>query len=188
MVREVMTRDYLGVNEGDSLLEVARLLRDQQASSALVERGEEPVGIVTEWDVLAAVADRRDPEETTVGTVMSSPLVSVAPEMRLSEAASTMASERIRNLVVRETGEPEGVLTQRDVLAAVGSIPVAANGSGGRGPGEGAAEASADATAERSIDDRSGFSRQGICETCGRLAQQLREQNGQLVCTDCRSV
>lgn len=185
-IREVMTREYVGVTEGDDVLGAVQLMRDEQAACVLVLRGATPVGIVTEWDVLGLVADELDPAETPVSDVMSSPLVSVEPDRGLADATSVMAREGIRHLLVSEDGETLGVLTERDVIAAVGARPVATNGGEETVGAETAARDDwerADAEAELG-----GFDQQGICEVCGSLAETLWERNGQLVCADCQGV
>lgn len=189
-IREVMTREFVGVSEGDSVLSVVQLMREERAGSVLVMRGTETVGILTEWDVLGLVADEGDPATTEAAEVMSSPIISVGPDTGLSECASTMAQEGIRNMVVREAGETLGLLTQRDVIAATGSLHGAANGEpvgevAGRG-GNLAAATTADDRGTEVVGE--AFSQQGICEACGALATALWEDNGQLLCSDCRGV
>jgi len=190
-IRDVMSREYVGVSESDSVLGVARLMRDEQSACVIVLRGSEPVGIVTEWDVLDLVADGDDPETTDIGEIMSSPVVTVDPDRGLIEAAETMTRETIRNLLVIENDDILGVLTQRDVIAATGSLartstveatatgePRTTRSNPGAGTGPGTEQ----------TGERVGFERQGICEVCGALSHSLVEENGQLVCADCRGV
>ncbi|WP_394742483.1 CBS domain-containing protein [Natronococcus roseus] len=194
-VREVLTTEYVGVSESDPVLGTVRLMREERAGCALVVRGSEPVGIVTEWDVLGLVAEEDDPAETTVGEVMTSPVISINAGWSLADAATTMSRQNIRNLVVENDDEVVGVLTQRDVITAAGSF-------------QGAASSSPDTSLEserpleQSRSSRPGdeletellpnggdeFSTQGVCEACGSLADSLWDANGRLVCSDCRSV
>ena len=77
------------------------------------------VGILTERDVLLAVAAANDPENVSVEQIMTADVVTVGPDWDLVEAAKVMASRRIRHLVVYEGGQLLGVLSVRDVLPAV---------------------------------------------------------------------
>jgi CBS domain-containing protein len=185
-IREVMTREYVGVSESDSVLGVVRLLRDSRAASALVMRGSDVVGIVTEWDVLGLIAEEGDAADAEVADVMSSPIVSANAESTLVDAAATMAAENIRNLVVTEAGETVGVLTQRDVIAATGSLRQrdAAMDEELYAPSAAQEEGEGDVA----MANGGTFRRQGICEACGALAESLREQNGELVCPNCQGV
>lgn len=213
-IRDVMTREYVGVSESDSVLGAAKVMYEEGESVAVVLRGTEPVGVLTEWDVLEVVADEADPETTEVGTVMTGPVIAVGMDERLSDAAGLMAAENIRHLVVvdgprtgavngtatpsppAEDEELAGLLTERDVIAAAGSIRGVTEGGTGPGTGRGgapeepAAETAAvggagNPTAE---GDSGRYTTQGICESCGALADALQERNGQLVCADCRGV
>jgi CBS domain-containing protein len=213
-VREIMTRDYAAVNEGDSVLGAVQVMREDRAGFVLVMRGEDPVGIVTEWDVLCLVADEDDPADTPVGDVMSSPLVSLDAERGLSDATSVMARENIRHVLAKnDDDEVVGVLTQRDVISATGSRPIATNGgmtsaspdptAAGTDRAAGGTEPAAAGTDERVTDERvgegraaasdanatfGGFERQGICEECGAFAETLWERQGKLLCEDCSGI
>jgi CBS domain-containing protein len=196
-VRDVLTTEYVGVNESDPVLGAVRLMREERSGCVLVVRGSEPVGIMTEWDVLGLVDDEGDPGETTVGDAMTSPVISVDASWSLADAATTMARQNIRNLVVEDDNGVLGILTQRDVIAAAGSFQ-------GTTPGSSGADPSADypqETGERphspageDVDARllpnggDEFSSLGVCEACGSLAESLWDANGQLVCSDCRAV
>jgi CBS domain-containing protein len=185
-IREVMTRDYVGVSESDTIDDTVALMRESRSSSAVVLRGEDAVGIVTEWD-LVGLLEAEDPStDAAVSTVMSSPVVSARADATLAEAAATMTAEGIRNLLVTESREFVGVLTQRDVIAAISSrratsdrearTPTAATGGAGEG----------DRVAIANGGD--AFRRQGICEGCGALADALWEENGQFRCENCHGV
>ncbi len=196
-VQSVITREYVGVSESDSVLEVVKLMRTEQSSAAVALRGEDPVGIVTEWDVMGVVADEADPAETAVSDVMSSPVQTVSADTSLVDAANAMSSEGIRNLVVENgpTGELLGVLSDRDVIAAVGSL-LPAGGPADVGSPAGTARAPTGGNVDAVEATETGtpgvetdvYSTQGVCEACGTLTDALREVNGQLVCADCREM
>ncbi len=174
-VREVLTNDYVGVSESDTVADAAELMRAEQTSCVLVVRGSEPVGIMTEWDVLGVVTDGREPTDLTVGAVMSTPVMTIDADRSLADAITKMNREKVRTQVVEDQGELLGVLTQRDVIAAAGSLL-----SGPTPPQSTGTEAV--------TNGGESFGSQGICERCGSLADTLWNSNGQLVCPDCRAV
>jgi len=53
-VREVMDREFLGASESDGLREAAELMLVEDADSVVVLRGSDPVGVVTERDLMTA--------------------------------------------------------------------------------------------------------------------------------------
>jgi len=119
-VEKFMVRDYLVVEEEAYVREVAAEMRSRGQTSAIVARRGEPVGIVTERDILyRLVAEGRDPKATRVSEIMSTPIIAVSPEARLSEAIALMASRQVRRLVVVKDRRVLGVLT---VMALVGSL------------------------------------------------------------------
>ncbi|MFP8955007.1 cyclic nucleotide-binding/CBS domain-containing protein [Natrialbaceae archaeon A-arb3/5] len=195
-VTDILTTEYVGVSESDTVLGVAQLMRDERTSCALVVRGSEPVGIVTEWDVLGLVAEEADPAETTVDEAMTAPVISVAPDRSLTDAATMMARENIRNIVVETESEVLGIVTQRDVIAAAGSFQAATapprsdnpSPDHARQAGEPIAQAAGDPADQTLANGGDEYTTQGVCEACGSLADSLWDANGQLVCADCRTV
>lgn len=185
-VRDALTKEYVGVNESDTLLSVVRLMRRERLGCALVLRGAEPVGIVTEWDVLGLVAEEGDPAETTVDEVMSTPVQTIGADRSLTGAADVMTREKFRNLVVEDDDGLLGVLTQRDVIAVAGSFqPTTMAPSGQAVSTRSTPEPGADEGMAPNGDE---YTTQSICEACGSLAESLFESNGQLLCADCRTV
>ncbi|ELY69698.1 CBS domain-containing protein [Natrinema versiforme] len=195
-VRDVLTTDYVGVSESDAIRDVVQLMREERTSCALVVRGAEPVGIVTEWDVLGLVADANDPGETTVGDAMTTPVITVSPDRSLTDVATTMARQNIRNVVVEAGDGIVGLVTQRDVIAAAGSFQATMTPARSseppvdREPGVAAATARVSEEGDAQLRPNGGdeYTTQGVCEACGSLADSLWDANGQLVCADCRTV
>jgi CBS domain-containing protein len=166
-VREVMTREFLGVSEGDDLLETVELLLAEEADCAVVLRGRDPVGALNERDALSVLVGGTDPDTATVGDVMSDGVVRIASDASLAAAAGAMAREDADWLLAVED-EPVGVVSAYDVVAASTIAP----------DSSGIQTATADSTP---------YDTQGICETCGALASDLVNVNGQSVCANCRS-
>ncbi|WP_408959092.1 cyclic nucleotide-binding/CBS domain-containing protein [Natrinema sp. 74] len=196
-VRDVLTNEYVGVSESDSILETVRLMREERTSCALVVRGTDPVGIVTEWDVLGLVADEDDPAGTTVEEAMTAPVIAVGPDRSLTDVATTMARQNIRNVVVEDEDGLVGLVTQRDVIAAAGSFRATMTPVRSSEPPLDRDREVADATTARATEADDArlvpnggdeYTTQGVCEACGSLADALWDANGQLVCADCRTV
>jgi mannose-6-phosphate isomerase-like protein (cupin superfamily) len=86
--------------------------------AAVVEEQNGMVGIVSERDILRAVAGGRDLDVTRVDEVMTRDVVTVGPDWEVYEATAEMADHHIRHLVVRNGGDVLGILSVRDVLLA----------------------------------------------------------------------
>lgn len=182
-VREVMNREYVGASESDDLLNTTELLVREDEPTALVLRGNDPVGVVNRADILAYLVSGGEPETATVGDVMTESIPAVSPETRLQAARDTMLSRSAAWLVVMEDGEPLGTVTEHDILATARLESEATT--------ETEAEAAPVAAMSQGTEpDRpaESVSEQGICAGCGTLTQSLASDNGQVLCADCRDV
>jgi CBS domain-containing protein len=182
-VREVMDREYLGVSESDDLVETVELLLREGTESAVILRGSEPVGVLTERDVLALLVEGPDPREAAVSDAMTESIPTVSPDASLDAAADRMSARESRRLVVTNGGEPLGVITEHDLLTTRTHEPA-------EGMNEAPVRTSAGSAMAMEAETEAGdtFEDQGICEVCGTLTRDLAAFNGQLLCSDCRDV
>lgn len=179
-VRDVMTRDFVGVSESDAVDEVARLMVDEGTSAVAVIRGSEPVGVVMNHTMLAAFLGAGEPSDTTVDAIMQRPPRSVQPNLSLAEAAAILAEANTDRVLVTDGDGIVGVLSETDLITAVTSILTTE-------PGEPPLDDDYDAGVM--TDAGAGtMSSQSVCEVCGTLKTNLENINGQLVCDDCRAV
>jgi CBS domain-containing protein len=182
-VRETMNREYLGVSESDDLVETVELLLREGAETAVVVRGSEPVGVLTERDVLALLVEGPDPQSATVADAMTGSIPTIGPDASLAAAADRMSTREARRLVVTDGGEPLGVITEHDLLTSRTREPTGTVGETHVDASAGTAMAiDAETEATDTFDD------QGICEKCGTLTRNLAAFNGQLLCGDCRDM
>lgn len=185
-VREVMDREYVGANESDSLVETVELLLREDAETAIVLRGSNPVGVLTERDVLASLVDGPDPQTATVGDAMTESIPTVSPETSLDAAADEMSARSARRLVVTNGGEPLGLITEHDLLTTRTHNP--AEDAEGQNVATIEAGAGTALAADNETEAEDNFEDQGICEVCGTFTRDLAAFNGQLLCADCRDM
>jgi len=114
-VSEIMTEAAVLDQADDTLVEAARKMWKQQTGSLLVVDGEDLVGIITERDILKAVAQGTSLDQATISDVMSKDPTTVGPGTSLREAAKIMAERWIRHLPVVDGGKLVGILSQRDL-------------------------------------------------------------------------
>jgi CBS domain-containing protein len=99
---------------------------------AIVDAGDG--GVLTERDVLRAIAAGTDLDTATVGESMTPRPIAVEPVLPLGDACDLMISRGVRHLLVSEGGSLVGVLNMRDVVgvlsgaAALGAVPPAREG------------------------------------------------------------
>lgn len=117
-VGDLATADPLLVGPEECLRAAARAMTKHDVGAAVVEEQHGMVGIVSERDILRAVARGWDLDITRVDEVMTRDVVTVGPDWEVYEATAEMADHRIRHLVVRNGTHVLGVLSVRDVLLA----------------------------------------------------------------------
>ncbi|HEX9311395.1 MAG TPA: CBS domain-containing protein [Actinomycetota bacterium] len=118
-VSEIMTKAAVIDQPDDTLVEAARKMWHQQTGSLLVLDGEDLVGIITERDILKAVAAGTSLDQTRISEAMTKDPVTVGPGTSLREAAKVMADRWIRHLPVLDGGRLVGVLSQRDLAGVL---------------------------------------------------------------------
>ncbi len=123
--KDVM-RPIVTVDAGISLSEAARTMIDSQLSSLIVEGAGEP-GIVTERDILWALASRaEDHTVLTVGDIMKRPVQTVHQDDFIYRAIGRMDRKKFRHLgVADDSGALVGVLSARRLLAQRASAAIA---------------------------------------------------------------
>jgi CBS domain-containing protein len=188
-VREVMDREYLGVNESDDLVDTVELLLREDADTAVVLRGSEPVGVLTPEDVMALVVEGPAPETATVEDAYTAHVPTVKPDLGLREAADVMSAQDVHRLVV--TGDPsaapDGIITAHDVFA-IRAPEVEAAPDARADPEQTAANPGSALANDVEAEGTGDFEDQGICGACGTLTRDLASFNGQMLCADCRDM
>lgn len=122
LVADVMTPASVTDTPEETLRASAIRMWEQQTGSLLVMDGERLAGIVTERDVLKAVARGRDVDKALTGDLMSRDVLTVSPDTPLHVAARVMASRWIRHLPVVESGRVVGVVSLRDLVAVLAAL------------------------------------------------------------------
>ena len=115
-VRDAMTENPRSIGASASVVEAARLMREEHIGSLPITDNEELVGMVTDRDITTrVVAEAADPKMTSVGDVCSRGLISVEPDEDLGEALQLMARHQVRRLPVVENGRLVGIVAQADI-------------------------------------------------------------------------
>lgn len=104
-----------------TLTEIAEVLHD--GGIGVVAVGDEPLpgGVVSERDLVRALAERRDPTTTTAADIAHSPVRFVDPEATIDEVATEMMTSWVRHAFVADGGELLGVVSVRDLLGVMAS-------------------------------------------------------------------
>jgi len=119
LIRRWMTRNPAVIAPTDTLA-VARRKMDKGSFRRLpvVENGR-LVGIITDRDLRQYVGQL---EHTRIDAVMAKPVITVAPDMLLDQAANLLVEHKVGGLPVMEGGKLVGIITAIDMLRAFGTV------------------------------------------------------------------
>lgn len=113
----LMKRDLAKVAHSATVLEAAKIMREQKIGSVFIEHNDRIVGIVTEADIVRrAVGVGHMPGFISVSRIMSSPVIGIDGMRPITDAADLMERSQTRHLAVMQSGDIVGVLSVRDLL------------------------------------------------------------------------
>ena len=118
VARNHMSRDLLTVAPGEALGEVAQRMVDRDVGAVLVMEGEALAGILTERDVLRAVAAGIQ-DETIVSDWMTRDPDTMSPDDTTQHAAVLMIHGGFRHMPLVEGDKVVGMLSIRDLMRVV---------------------------------------------------------------------
>jgi CBS domain-containing protein len=121
-IKEIMSTKLETIDVTKNAQEAAKKMNDKRISSLLVveanSKSEEPIGIVTERDLVIRVcAAGTNSKDVGIREIMSSPIVTVEPDATVETAAELMLSNKVRHLLVidEETRKPVGIIAPSDL-------------------------------------------------------------------------
>lgn len=122
LLRDVAIRHLLTVDPQSTLRRAAKVMSERSVGCAVVIEKERVAGIVTERDILHALAADEDVDQATVDSVMTRDVVSGAPGWDLLEAVRVMNEGGFRHLLVMEMDDPIGIVSLRDLMESVAEM------------------------------------------------------------------
>lgn len=120
-VRDWMSSPVVVVDHDSSVTYAMTLMRRRHIHSVVVINADRSYGIITTTDIRdKIVGEGRNPAETTVGSIMSGPLILAKPEWTLVECSQVMQKHHIHHLPVQDaSGALVGLISVTDIFMAV---------------------------------------------------------------------
>jgi CBS domain-containing protein len=118
LLRLAEAQETLEVSPDVSVMEAVRRMATAKVGAIAVTTAGRIRGVFTERDLMKRVVfAQRDPGDTLIGQVMSSPVETVSDSTSVAEAAAIMHSRHIRHLaIVASDGQFLGLVAQRYLL------------------------------------------------------------------------
>jgi len=116
--KDILEPEFLSMRPQTSLLEAAKLMTDRHHGFVIVTSPEgRPIGIVTEWDILAkVVAVARSPGQVPLEELMTRSLVYVDANEGIDRVAEIMAEKGVRRVLVEKDGKVLGVIRAQTIV------------------------------------------------------------------------
>jgi len=115
-IRDAMTEDPRSIGASESVVDAARLMREEHIGSLPITDDEQLLGMITDRDItMRVVSEAADPKTTSVGDVCSRDVISVEADKDHEEACALMARHQVRRLPVVENGRLIGIVAQADI-------------------------------------------------------------------------
>ncbi len=117
-IKDLMSSPVVTIQKNETLEQVAKIMSKKHLGSIIIiAPNGKPLGIITERDIVTRLtAMNQLPMNVKAEEVMSQPLITIAPNKDIKEAAKSMEEHRIRRLLVVEKGEIRGIITSRDIF------------------------------------------------------------------------
>ena len=121
-VRSVVQRPVVVVDPDATLRQVAETLAEDYIGAAVVRAtpplgpGTRAEGVISERDIVRALAEGADPDIERAESVMTLDMVTAAPRDTIVSVAERMLDDEIRHVPVTDDGEVVGVVSERDAL------------------------------------------------------------------------
>jgi CBS domain-containing protein len=125
-VADVMTRQVVYLPADTMLDEAAQAMRDAGIGDVVMTEGPTLAGLVTDRDIVVrAIAERLNPESTTIGDIATRELMMVQESASVDEAVRAMRERGVRRLLVCDADRNlVGIVSLSDIVAHPGPAAV----------------------------------------------------------------
>jgi predicted transcriptional regulator len=117
-VRMFVSDTLIRVGHDATMRQLAQRLAAEGVGALVVTEGDHVHGIVSERDLVVAIAAGVDLDSTTAADIDSRRVVTCTPDTSVHDAAVLMMEHYVRHLLVNDQTGPVGVISARDLLGA----------------------------------------------------------------------
>jgi len=116
LVRDVMNRTIYVCEQDISVSEAAKIMINKGIGSLIVVENNKIIGIVTNRDIMKAVASGEDLNKVKVRNIMTKNVVTITPSDTVEKAVDLMVKYKIKRLPVLDGDKLVGIVTVSDII------------------------------------------------------------------------
>jgi len=171
LVRDVMNSPIISSSPDSNIKEIAEKMKSEKIGSIIIFKEQEPVGIVTDWDIVTDGFSRDLPPSSITSSEIMKKLYTIEGEATITEAARLLRKHNIKRLGVVYKNRLVGIISSSDVIAVTPEL--------------------IDVVSEKSALIRGETGRpqghiSGYCDECGEWSDLLLHNDGTFTCEECR--
>ncbi len=170
-VKEIMKKYVITVDPEATIADVSRIMTNNRVGSLIVVKGNRPMGIVTDSDIVSVVAAGKSPKRVKVRDLEQRKFISASPDDTMLHVIKLMVKNGVKRIPIIENGKLEGIVSDKEILLVSPEL--------------------IEILSEK-LKVRVGMvagPRQtisGICEDCSNYSDELKNTGGRWLCEDCR--
>lgn len=173
-VQNIMKKHVVTVDPKVDLGTVAKILTNNRVGSVIVMEKGKPVGMITDTDIVTAIANGRKPEKMKLRDMRKlrkKEFITVSPHEQINKVAKKFVKTGRKRFPVVENGELKGVVSSKEILIVAPQLLEVLSEK---------LRAKVDSVArpEQQIS--------GICERCDEYSDELKNTDGRWLCPECR--
>ena len=184
-VGDVMTRKFISVSPETSVSECSKIMIANKVGSLIVKTDKKLAGIMTEGDIIKAIAGKKNLSKVKARDIMSTKIVTISPSEDMYEALKKMRGKKIRWLPVVVKNVVIGMLTVKDILRIEPSLFEIVSEFQPIREEEDKIKIIGLRKKRKSEAEGEVWSREGECEECGAF-DVLYNIEGRYLCEECR--
>jgi CBS domain-containing protein len=117
-ISSIMNSNMAVLNYSQTAVDAIRVMNENSIRSVLVSNLEKQViGLVSKTDILFKIVSmHKSPAKVTLREIMSTPIISIPPEMSIADALSAMEKHVIRQLLISSGNNVYGIITREDIM------------------------------------------------------------------------
>ncbi len=172
-VADCMTENPLTTGPETTIEDTAKLMKKHKLGSIIILKKGNPIGIITNQDLVFRVIAKGYSSKNPIEKVMSTTIIKISPNLDIFEALDVMNKNMIRHITVANKNKLVGYITLKDILKIEPAL----------------FDLYADKIDSRLQGDNNLsplYEHDGVCGMCGNYTKKLFNVNGTEVCSICK--